>query len=78
MLTGDRERVSNGLARRKRPASAAGHHFIVSAVSHVRISGDRWADDVRLSDLEPRFTCQACSQRGADVRPEWQSAEAYA
>jgi len=25
-------------------------------------------DDVRLSDIEGRFTCQACGQRGADVR----------
>src|ERR1700733_2499211 len=22
-----------------------------------------------ISDIEPRFTCQACGQRGADVRP---------
>jgi hypothetical protein len=35
------------------------------------ISGDRWPDDVRLSDLEPKFTCQACGQRGADVRPNF-------
>jgi hypothetical protein len=35
------------------------------------ISGDRWPDDVRLSDLEPRFTCQACGQSGADVRPDF-------
>jgi hypothetical protein len=41
------------------------------------ISGDRWPDDVRLSDLEPRFTCQACGRHGADVRPDWQSVEAY-
>jgi hypothetical protein len=27
------------------------------------ISGDRWPDDVRLSDLEPRFTCQARGRR---------------
>jgi hypothetical protein len=26
----------------------------------VAISGDRWPDDVRLSDIEPRFTCQTC------------------
>jgi hypothetical protein len=26
------------------------------------ISGDPWPDDVRLSDIEPRFTCQACGQ----------------
>jgi hypothetical protein len=42
------------------------------------ISGDRWPDDVRLSDLESRFTCHACGRRGADVRPDWQSAEEYA
>jgi hypothetical protein len=42
------------------------------------ISGDRWPDDVRLSDLEPRFTCQACGRRSAEVRPDWQSAEEYA
>ena len=39
--------------------------------SHRAISGDRWPDDVRLSDVEPRFTCQACGQRGADVRPNF-------
>jgi hypothetical protein len=32
------------------------------------ISGDRWPDQVRLSDLEPLFICQACGRRGADVR----------
>ena len=35
------------------------------------ISGDRWPDDVRLSDLEPRFACQACGRRGADGRPHF-------
>jgi hypothetical protein len=25
----------------------------------------------RLSDLELRFTCQACGTRGADVRPDF-------
>jgi hypothetical protein len=33
------------------------------------ISGDRWPDDFRLSDIEPLFVCQACGRRGADVRP---------
>jgi hypothetical protein len=35
------------------------------------ISGDSWPDDVRLSDIEPRFTCQACGRKGADVRPNF-------
>jgi hypothetical protein len=35
------------------------------------ISGDQWPDGVRLSDIEPRFTCLACGQRGVDVRPNF-------
>ena len=43
------------------------------------ISGDRWPDDVRLSDIEPLFLCKACGKRGADVRgvsrpPRWAQA----
>jgi hypothetical protein len=34
----------------------------------------RWPDDVRPSDLEPKFTCQACGHRGADVRPMFEPA----
>ncbi|WP_441280014.1 hypothetical protein [Bradyrhizobium sp. 63_E2_N1_3] len=34
-------------------------------------AADRSPDDVRLSDLEPRFVCQACGHRGADVRPDF-------
>jgi hypothetical protein len=37
----------------------------------LAISGDRWPDDLRLSDIEDRFTCTACSKRGADVRPDF-------
>jgi hypothetical protein len=35
------------------------------------ISIDRWPDDVRLSDIEPLFTCHACGKRGGDVRPDF-------
>jgi hypothetical protein len=35
------------------------------------ISGDQWPDNIRLSDLEPRFVCGACGKRGADVRPDF-------
>jgi hypothetical protein len=42
------------------------------------MSADRWPDHVRLSDIEPLFTCQACGQRGADVRPDFASKEAFA
>ena len=32
----------------------------------IAIGGDRWPDDVRLSDLEPRFLCSACGKRGTN------------
>jgi hypothetical protein len=37
----------------------------------VAIMADQWADDVRLSDIEDRFTCTACGKRVADVRPDF-------
>jgi hypothetical protein len=37
----------------------------------ITMSGDRWPDHMRLSDLEPRFVCKACGKRGADVRPDF-------
>jgi hypothetical protein len=35
------------------------------------ISGDRWPNHVRLSDLEGKFVCRACGTQGADVRPDF-------
>jgi hypothetical protein len=35
----------------------------------VVVDASRWSDDVRLFDLEPRFTCRVCGHRGADIRP---------
>ena len=39
------------------------------------LSADRWPDDVRLSNLELLFVCQACGERGADVRSnfDWEA-----
>jgi hypothetical protein len=39
--------------------------------SLITVSGDRWADDMRLSDIEDKFICSACGKRGADVRPDF-------
>lgn len=33
---------------------------------------DRWPDYVRLSQIEPKFVCKMCGQRGADVRPNFE------
>jgi hypothetical protein len=38
------------------------------------VSADRWPDYVRLSDIEPSFTCTACGKRGAEVRPLFEPA----
>jgi hypothetical protein len=35
------------------------------------ISGGPWPDDVRLSDIEHRFTCQACGTKGVDLCPNF-------
>jgi hypothetical protein len=40
----------------------------------IVIDSDRWPDHVRLSDLEPKFICQACGHRGADIRPMFEPA----
>ena len=37
----------------------------------IAISADRWSDQVRLSDLEELFVCQACGIKGADLRPDY-------
>jgi hypothetical protein len=37
----------------------------------IAISGDHWPDDLRLSDIESRFICQACGKRGAVARPDF-------
>jgi hypothetical protein len=37
----------------------------------VTASADPWPDDMRLSDLEPKFVCSACGKRGADIRPDF-------
>ena len=31
---------------------------------------DQWPDDLRLSDLEPRFVCKSCGRRGAIIRSD--------
>jgi hypothetical protein len=41
--------------------------LIVYCAHRVVVDANRWGDNVRLSDLEPRFTCQACGHRGASL-----------
>jgi hypothetical protein len=41
----------------------------------IAVNGDGWPDDVRLSDIEHRFVCEACGKPGADVRPDFENAK---
>jgi hypothetical protein len=36
-----------------------------------RLAHFQFAFGVRLSDIEPHFTCTRCGKRGADVRPDF-------
>ena len=42
------------------------HSFVVDSA--------RWGDNVRLSDIEPKFICKVCGHHGADVRPLFEKA----
>jgi hypothetical protein len=39
--------------------------------SHSIVVRADWPDDLRLSEIEPRFVCQACGKRGPGVRPHF-------
>ena len=38
---------------------------------NVEINADQWPDEVRLSDLEPLFRCQASGIKDAEVRADF-------
>ena len=42
---------------------------------HIEINANCWADDVRLSDIEPKFFCTWCRQRGGEIRAEVRAGE---
>ena len=39
------------------------------------MSADQWPDDIKLSDIEPRFVCGACGKRGAEGRRHFELAQ---
>jgi hypothetical protein len=55
-------REQNHLRRNARIGRLPGHRPLrrLSPCAFGRDRANRWADDVRLSDLEPKFTCRAC------------------
>jgi hypothetical protein len=61
-------------ARVRRPSPLLVYCGVYKCAHSVVISSERWPDHIRLSDLEPKFTCQACGKRGADFRPLFERA----
>jgi hypothetical protein len=67
------ERIELKGAERRKAATDADGQKCKCAHSGV-IDSEHSSDHVRLSDLEPKFTCQAYGHRGADVRPLFEQA----
>jgi hypothetical protein len=36
---------------------------------HIEVHADGWPDDVRLSDIEPKFTCTGAASVAPKIRP---------
>jgi hypothetical protein len=58
------------VANQTAPATGIAEAAALPDVLRLRLS-IKWPDEVRMSDLEPRFICLACGKRGADVRPDF-------
>jgi len=54
---------------RRRTDYVCGHHITVPD------DADRRPDELRISDVEDKFVCIVCGQRGAEIRLGWQSAQ---
>ncbi|MGY4570538.1 uncharacterized protein (UPF0264 family) [Bradyrhizobium sp. USDA 3256] len=35
---------------------------------NVQMDAARWPDEMRISDVEPRFICTVCGKRGSNIR----------
>jgi hypothetical protein len=54
------QKITLGEMRASGPARLLVYCGDYKCAHSVTIDASQWSDDVRLSDLEPRFTCQAC------------------
>ncbi|MCK1543969.1 hypothetical protein IVA98_13660 [Bradyrhizobium sp. 160] len=73
------QKITLGQMRNPDGGRGGTRHLLVCCADYkcghmVRLASaevDQWPDDLRLSDLEPKFTCRKCGRRGADVRPDF-------
>jgi len=67
-----RRRSLSGEAIVRRPSPAAGSDY--HCAHSVVIDAGGWGENVRLSDLVPKFICQVCGHPGANIRPPFEKA----
>jgi len=65
----NRSRLLTHLSNDEPPANDRCFDFRCSHC--IRMNADQWPDEMRLSDLEDKFTCTARGRRGADIRPDF-------
>jgi hypothetical protein len=63
------QKITLGEMRQSGPTRLIVYCSDYKCAHSVVIDAGRWGDDVRISELEPKFTCWACGHRGADIRP---------
>jgi len=67
-------KITLGEIRESGPTRLIVYSAHYKCANSIVVDASGWGDDVRLSDLEPRFTCQVCGHRGADIRPLFEHA----
>jgi hypothetical protein len=63
------QKITLGETRQSGPTRLIVYCSDYKCAHSVVIDAGRWGDDVRISELEPKFTCWARGHRGADIRP---------
>jgi hypothetical protein len=73
-MTTYQQKITFGEMRESGPTRLLVYCGHYKSAHSVVVDAGRWGDDVRLSDLEPKFTCKVCGHRGADIRPLFEPA----
>ena len=56
------QKITLGEMRQSGPTRLIAYCSDYKCAHSVVIDAGRWGDDVRISELEPKFTCRACGQ----------------
>jgi hypothetical protein len=70
-MTPRSQKITLGEMRESGPTKLIAYCFNRKCNYHADSDASQWPDEVRISDLEERFVCMKCGERGADIRPLW-------